>query len=793
MFLSGSVCFLQDLFMRSPLIIFALALLTSAFLWPTEDAVNGGGLHLVILWLTLGGMIGLRYWTAARGDQGDSLRRAEFGIVDFGVLLIVVGHILSTACVFHVEGDRRSALNLTFEWIGLLVAWRIFRHLSLDRLQAIQAYQVVTTIVVGLAVMGIWQHQVFYPEQAEWYRGERSELDKALAEPGGTGLFRISEIVSRFQSKGIPLEGTDRILWENRLLSSSEPFATFSLANTLAGVLATSFVLLVGQAVQARTFRRPQQFKALIIPLLQAGLILYCLVLTKSRSAWAGAVVGLTLVAISSWRTTAARRILQWSFLGAAFVGLIVGIAAFSGALDKEVIFESSRSLQCRFFYWTGAIETIKEAPLTGAGPGNFRQVYLKHKADEWSEEIRDPHNFLLESWSAGGAIGFAGLLLFIWGSFRKSFSSDAILLSQAEEIVIAKRLRYTVPKSIVLGAIVHLSWQWINGESVHLDLTERLLPLSGLIFCVIGSKGKIQGLDRNVCLASCVTLMVHLLAAGGFEMPIVMLLLLISSAIGQMEEGIPVRRHELSFFRRNWMFPGVSLSALTAVIVLRFGLMDVSGVERYLLLGDDLLNRQGNPREALVAYHKASETDLLAVGPRQRVAELSAYALREESKGLERITSAVKNSGEDAVSLAEQKAKVEKSLDKALEACNLWISVDTRNSFSVGLKAECLSTGFRIKSEDGLLSEAIRLQQQVVAMYPSSVEAWMQLVRFCYEGIKRGDSNAEVEQLLVLAADRVRQLDEVNHQWGHRDRYLSDDDRALIQDAMKTQSGSSK
>jgi tetratricopeptide (TPR) repeat protein len=259
------------------------------------------------------------------------------------------------------------------------------------------------------------------------------------------------------------------------------------------------------------------------------------------------------------------------------------------------------------------------------------------------------------------------------------------------------------------------------------------------------------------------------------------------------MEEGIPVRRHESSFFRRNWMFPGVSLSALTAVIVLRFGLMDVSGVERHMLLGDDLLHRQGNPREALAAYRQAAETDLLAVGPRQRIAELSAYGLREESKGLESIASAVKNSVEDAISLAEQKAKVEKSLDKALDACNLWISVDTRNSFSVGLKAECLAIGSRTMSEDGLLSEAIGLQQQVVAMYPSSVEAWMQLARFCYESIKRGGSNAEFEQLLVMAADRVRELDEVNHRWGHRDRYLSDDDRALIQGAMKTQSESSK
>jgi hypothetical protein len=91
------------------------------------------------------------------------------------------------------------------------------------------------------------------------------------------------------------------------------------------------------------------------------------------------------------------------------------------------------------------------------------------------------------------------------------------------------------------------------------------------------------------------------------------------------------------------------------------------------------------------------------------------------------------------------------------------------------------------------LLSEAIELQQQVVAMYPSSIEAWMQLVKFCDEGVRRGHSNAQVKELLVMATDRVRRLDDVNHHWGHRDRFLSDEDQALIQDAMKTQPESSK
>ncbi len=779
--------------MRSPLTIFAMALLTAAFLWPTEDAVNGGGLHLVILWLTLAGLIGLRYLIGARGNPSESLPRAGFGIADYGVLLILIGHVLSTASVFYVEGDRRSALNLTFEWAGLFVAWRIFRHLSIDRLQAIQTLQVLMTIAVGLAVMGIWQHHVFYPEQAAWYQGERSELDNALAEPGGAGLFRVSEIVARFQSKGIPLDGADRILWENRLLSSSEPFATFSLANTLAGVLATSLVLILGQAGSAWRFRKPTSVAAILVPLFQAALILYCLVLTKSRSAWAGAVVGLGIVAICHLRTSTAKKILQWLFFGSAFVGLIVGIAAFSGALDKEVIFESSRSLQFRLFYWTGAIETIREAPLTGSGPGNFRQVYLKHKADESSEEIRDPHNFLLESWSAGGLIGFAGLLIFIWGSVRKTLSAEAACASGSDEIVVPKRLRFLVLKSVVLGAFVHLSWQWVNGESVHLDLAERLLPLSGLIFCVMGSKGKIRELDKNVCLAASVTMMVHLLAAGGFEMPVVMLLLLTTSALGQVSAGISIRRAESDFFTRYWMCPGISFSAVSAVVVLRFGLMDVSRVDRYLLLGDDLLHRQGNLREAMVAYGQAAEADLLAVTPRQRIAELAAYVLREESSQLQRMTTDPENSHQGADSVAEQKAKAGESFEKALEACNFWISVDDRNSFSRGLKAECFSIGSQVKNEDDLLDEAVELQRRVVEMYPSSVNAWMQLVRLCVQRMRSGVSHAGTKEVLVMATDRVRQLDDINHQWGHLDRYLTANDLSLLQDAIKTQPEASR
>ena len=133
------------------------------------------------------------------------------------------------------------------------------------------------------------------------------------------------------------------------------------------------------------------------------------------------------------------------------------------------------------------------------------------------------------------------------------------------------------------------------------------------------------------------------------------------------------------------------------------------------------------------------------------------------------------------------------KTQKQALEACDFWISVDDRNSFPRGLKAECLSIGSQVKSEDELLNEAIELQRRVVEMYPSSVTAWMQLVRFCHQRMKTGVSHVETGEVLAMATDRVQQLDVINHQWGHQDRYLTGDDRTLLQDAMKTQPGSSR
>ena len=525
--------------MRFSLTMLALSLLTAEFLWPVEDAASGRGLYLVMLWLLLGMLHAVSRWRAAGVES--ELRRAKFGATDVGILLIAIGHVVSTVVVFQVEGDRRAALNLTFEWLAIFAAWRLFRSLCLDRLQASQIVAALIAIGVGLSAFGIWQHHVFYAEQSSWYLSKRAELDQAMDQ--GSSL-QASNIVAEFQAADIPLEGADRILWENRLLSSSEPFAMFSLANTLAGVLATALVLGLGQLSAGwNSGQRPRSIDVAML-IVQLCLITYCLVLTKSRSAWLGTMVGTVILVVIRSRASLAVKGLRWGIAAASLTGVIAAGAAFLGALDKEVILESPRSLQFRLLYWTGTLQMLKEQPLAGAGPGNFRQVYLKHKANESSEEIKDPHNFLLEAWSAGGLIGLAGMTLFVGSILRRLASTNSTDDLPLPPIVANRRTWKVLPCGLLLGFALHAAWEWLKGDSFSLDQIPKLLLLAGVAFAIVRGRTAAPAVDSVSVLAAASALMVNLLAAGGFEMPAVMLLLFTCGGRGSFSSGRGKVRH---------------------------------------------------------------------------------------------------------------------------------------------------------------------------------------------------------------------------------------------------------
>lgn len=763
--------------------MFTLALLTAEFLWPAEDAVNGGGLQLVVLWLVLGGVHSLRLLLAGKNSDANT-RHAPFKWIDFAVLLIAVGHAVSTAWVFRVQGDCRAAVNLTLEWLAVFSAWRLFRSLGQDQLLANHFLQAFLAIAVGLSAFGIWQHHIFYAEQAEWYRGLRGQLDQAIAKRDATGAIRASEILSEFQARGIPVDGTDRILWENRLLSSSEPFATFSLANTLAGVLSVAFVLMAGQLAGRWKSGNMRSLKTGILPLLQVMLISYCLLLTKSRSAWAGAAVGLLLVIVVHSRVAGARRIFIWgTWIAIAGISLVLAAIA-TGTLDKQVLLESPRSLQFRLLYWRGTLEMLKTLPVTGAGPGNFRQAYLPFKADESSEEIRDPHNFVLEAWSASGLIGLSGVLLLIAIVFKRlagSFSAANAFAPPAK-----KRL----PRSPVLlaglasGLALHLARQWLDGAAISDQAPGLLFVVFGALITYGQTRDWNPVPDRPACLAAAVALMVHLLAAGGFGMPAIALLLLLCIAIGVAD---PLQeRNEATITNRG----RISLTASTALkfslaaAAFLIGVKPIFVMNGFLVTGDNLLHQQRNSRAALLSYRQAAESDQLSVVPCQRIAELQTYRLKELQIAVERPEAPRDAGNTDAgnTDASEADLNVKKQLKDSLLDCELLLSRDRRSSLAYRLKAECLALGGEMPGNEELVHDSILMQQQVVTMYPSSADDWVRLVRLC-----KMVPTDRWSQLAKKAAQRSLHLEQINREWGHQDRYLAEADVRLLKSVVES------
>ena len=150
--------------------------------------------------------------------------------------------------------------------------------------------------------------------------------------------------------------------------------------------------------------------------------IAICLLLTKSRSGYIAAGVGLVL----AWLLCRERRIrIGWKW-PAAIVALaaVLGAAAVTvGGLDRELLSRASKSFGYRLQYWQSSLLLIADHPIVGCGPGNFQNAYTQYKLPEASEEVADPHNFLLEIWATAGTPAMLAFLA-VLGCFAGAMMS---------------------------------------------------------------------------------------------------------------------------------------------------------------------------------------------------------------------------------------------------------------------------------------------------------------------------------------------------------------------------------
>lgn len=382
-----------------PWLLAALAALVVARpLFPSESAAShGDGLLMVMLWIVLAVLWLVRM--IRRRQSG-----IRFGWTDAAVLLLVGLHTVAALWAIR-RASPRPAINMLWEWIGYGLCFLLARQLIVTRREARAVVAVMVSLAVAIAGYALYQYFYEMPNtRAAYERDEEKELRKAgiWYEPGSR----------------------ERELFKMRVTESREPNATFALANSLAGYLAPWLVVTAGISVSSLAKRRIGLLRFLAdccSAVLIGGCILFALVLTKSRSGWLASLLGVLLV--GAWLARLVyrkrRRRTGWQFPFVAAVSgatvvvvvAVVVVVVAAGGLDAKVFSEASKSFGYRIQYWQSTLQMIGDHPIAGCGPGNFQETYTRYALAEASEEIAEPHNFLMEVWATAGTPAMLALL----------------------------------------------------------------------------------------------------------------------------------------------------------------------------------------------------------------------------------------------------------------------------------------------------------------------------------------------------------------------------------------------
>lgn len=300
--------------------------------------------------------------------------------------------------LFHL-GDVRLSTNAYWTIVTPALFYYLLRlyrtHISSSIIVSILA--IIFTCGIAESTYSIYSYMIINPQLRESYR---QNPDQVLKE---------ANLNYKPNSK-------ERLLFEKRLLDSSEPTGSYGLANTLAGFLIPSLLLgvLVTSSSLFGCFPTLKNNSHLLNELIKKNskivfiimvtfLQLFVLLLTKSRSGILATTIGsLGLLAFFCFFFKRKKHSLTKTHISIGFTLItcivLVFIGAFSsGIIDREVISEASKSLGYRLDYWKSTIAIIKDYPVLGIGPGEFQNVYARYILPTASEFIADPHNFLFE------------------------------------------------------------------------------------------------------------------------------------------------------------------------------------------------------------------------------------------------------------------------------------------------------------------------------------------------------------------------------------------------------------
>ncbi len=208
---------------------------------------------------------------------------------------------------------------------------------------------------------------------------------------------------------GIQPGSLNQMMFEHRLYSK-DTGGFFTTGNS-----AGSFLLLASFCAGALILERLRNSKsARLVPacIAIAGIGLG-LAITHSKGAIAAAVIAAAMLIVYLFFA-------EWFKVHKKAVLIVVLLLVLAGGCSVVLYglahgkLPGGNSMLVRWQYWTSAAKMYGDHPLTGIGPGNFTNYYMKYKEPVALETVSDPHNFLLRILTQYGPFGLAGFLAIV-------------------------------------------------------------------------------------------------------------------------------------------------------------------------------------------------------------------------------------------------------------------------------------------------------------------------------------------------------------------------------------------
>ena len=496
-------------------------------LFPSESAAREEDrLVVVMLWIVLAVL-----WLL--GAIGRRRFHVRFGWTDGAVLLLVGWHTIA-ALWATTHGSPRPAINMLWEWVAYGLCFLLARQLIVTRREARAVIGVMVALAVVLAAYGLYQYYWELPAtRGEFFRNPEAAMRKAGVwyEPG-------SREFELFLAR----------------LDTYKPMATFGLTNSLAGFLAPWLVVTAGIGLGAGLKRK--RWLAWLAVLACALPIAVCLFLTHSRTGCAAVAFGL-LVLLAAFFLGRRPRI-GWKLpaaVASAGVVLVVAVVVL-GVVNRRVSSAAAKSLGYRVQYWQSTAGMIGEHPIIGCGPGNFQDAYTRHMLPEASEEVADPHNFVMEVWATAGTPAVLALLAVLgsfayalWRNRKRPADEDAghgqdrpdrrASLRRSDRSPVATRARSDMSYLVAIGGLAGLA-AYVLIETIKMAAADPAEMGVAVIFFIVCFRPVVAlGLPVGVAVflllwrwmdagrlsvvtpaVGVVVLLVNLLAAGALGFP---------------------------------------------------------------------------------------------------------------------------------------------------------------------------------------------------------------------------------------------------------------------------------